>query len=132
MAAVNVSKLLRYTWEDKVEDLKAAIVEGGVLKKEIKLQKDARGDPLLATLLRIACNMNATSVVKFLASIVDRNVLNCAGEVRWRAHTGQYKTVYGSALHAATDRGSVKCLQYLLDAGADTNVTDVVRKPVIS
>ena len=42
------------------------------------------------------------------------------------------KSFYGSALHAAANRGSVKCLQYLLDADAAPNVTDRVRKPVLS
>ena len=41
------------------------------------------------------------------------------------------KTSYGSALHAAANGGSAKCLQYLLDAGAYPNVTDWVRKPVL-
>ncbi|XP_065194178.1 26S proteasome non-ATPase regulatory subunit 10-like [Sycon ciliatum] len=145
MAAVNVSELLRYASEDKVKDLKAAIVKGGVLKKEIKLQEDARGDPLLAKLLRSACRRNATSVVKFLVNIVGRNVLNGAGEdERTPLH---YATIGNKAdcvlrllhaganpdqpdkrgkapLHHAVARGHIDCMRHLLDTKANPNQPD--------
>ncbi|XP_065193733.1 uncharacterized protein LOC135824918 isoform X2 [Sycon ciliatum] len=113
MAAVNVDRILWYATEDKVEDLKAAILEGGVLKEEIKLQKDARGDPLLAKLLRSACRRNATSVVKFLVNIVGRNVLNGAGEDKC------------TPLHCATDGNKADCVLHLLHAGANPDQPDI-------
>ncbi|XP_065193041.1 ankyrin repeat domain-containing protein 23-like [Sycon ciliatum] len=121
MAPVNVERILLYAWQDRVEDLKAEILEGGVLKEEVKLQKDDIGGPFLALLLKSACFHNATSVVKFLASTVDKHMLNHHGHYRIPHSIRKY---HGSALHAAVDRRSAKCLQYLLDAGADPNVTD--------
>ncbi|XP_065193843.1 ankyrin repeat and SOCS box protein 13-like [Sycon ciliatum] len=126
MAPVIGSQVLRYARQDNLEDLKAKILEGGVFKEEVKLHKDGNDNPLLAMLLKDACSHKATSVVKFLASTVDKHMLN---------HQGYYSlpTVstiphYGSALHAAVSRGSVDCLRYLLDAGAHTNVTDLNRR----
>ncbi|XP_065193048.1 ankyrin repeat, PH and SEC7 domain containing protein secG-like [Sycon ciliatum] len=124
MAAVNVERIYRYAREDKVEELKAEILEDGVLKEEIKCHTGTRGDPLLARLLKDACSHNATSVVKFLASTVDKHMLNHLGYYSFTLSTGVLIEHYGCALHEAVDRHSVKCLQYLLDAGADTNVTD--------
>ncbi|XP_065193071.1 uncharacterized protein LOC135824268 [Sycon ciliatum] len=127
MAAVNDSQILRYAREDKVEAFKAEILEGGVLKKEIKLRKTRYGDPLLARFLKDACSHNATSVVKFLASTVDKYLVNHEGHYSYPLPTGSTIT-YGSALHAAGNQGSVNCVQYLLDAGADPNVTDRLGK----
>ncbi|XP_065193838.1 ankyrin repeat domain-containing protein 54-like [Sycon ciliatum] len=124
MAAVDVNRIFQYAMEDKVEELQAEILEDGVLKKEIKLRNLGLSGPLLARLLRDACGHNATSVVRFLASTVDKHMLNHQGYYSLPSSPGPYIEPYGCALHAAVNRGSAKCLQYLLDAGADTYVTD--------
>ena len=69
MAEVNVDRVLLYARRDRVEDLKAEILEGGVLKEEVKLQKHGSGPLLVWRTLELCYNLSAlASVVALLSS----------------------------------------------------------------